>query len=261
LGSRITDRNFKVMRHRIDLRQETDVARLVATIAKYEGETGLPCLLVVIDTVARALGSGSDSDPKDMAALISAADTVRQSCKKPTVALIHHCGKDISRGPRGRSDLPGALDTCVLVERLENNSGNRATCEYAKDDPDGWAVDFHLEQVELGVDDDGDPITTCVLRKGEAYVFAPAKSKSTTAKPYRGERQRIFCRQLMKLAQKHPDGVERSLLRSHFLCELNAERQRDGQEPLSAKVGASTFRQVLIFCVIGRRLLSRKMAT
>jgi hypothetical protein len=246
LGDQITEQNLIVMRQRIDVRQPSDVARLLATIAQHERETGLPCLLIVIDTVARALGSGSDTDPKDMAALISAADTIRNAGSKPTVALVHHAGKDTSRGPRGRSDLPGAIDACVLVERLENGAGNRATCEYAKDDPDGWAVDFRLEQVELGTDEDGDAITSCVLREGEAHQFAPPKPKAgNAAKPWRGERQRIFVRQLLKLADKHPDGVDRSILRSHFLCELNAERQRDGHDALSAKAGASAFRQVL----------------
>jgi AAA domain len=151
LGKRITAKNLFIMRQRVDLRQPADVARLQATIAKHERETGLPCLLVVIDTVARALGSGHDTDPGDMAALISAADIIRQTEPfKPTVALIHHAGKDVGRGPRGRSDLPGAIDACVLVERLENGHGNRATCELAKDDDDGWAIDFRLEQVEIG---------------------------------------------------------------------------------------------------------------
>jgi hypothetical protein len=246
LGDRITEQNFIILRHRIDLRQHIDVARLRATIAKHERETELPCLLVVVDTVARALGSGNDTDPKDMAALISAADTIRQAGSQPTVALIHHCGKDTARGPRGRSDLPGAIDACVLVERLENGHGNRATCEYAKDDPDGWAIDFRLEQVEIGKDEDGDPITTCLLREGEAHQFAPAQPKAQAAKRWRGERQRILLRELRKLAAKHPEGVDRSMLRSHFLCELNSERQRDGQEPLKAKAGASLFRQVLM---------------
>ena len=177
LGDQITDRNLFIMRQRIDLRQQRDVDRLIATVAKHERETGTPCLLVIVDTVARALGTGTDADPKDMAALIAAADTIRHAGKQPTVALIHHAGKDIARGPRGRSDLPGAIDTCILVERLENGAGNRATCEYAKDDPDGWAIDFRLEQVELGKDADGDPITTCVVREGEAHRAAPAKRK------------------------------------------------------------------------------------
>jgi hypothetical protein len=246
LGDQITDENFIILRKRIDLRQPADVARLLATIAKHTRETGQPCLLVVVDTVARALGSGTDTDPKDMSALISAADTIRQAGSQPTVALIHHAGKDVNRGPRGRSDLPGAIDTCVLVERLENGAGNRATCEYAKDDPDGWAIDFRLEQVEIGADEDGDPITTCVLSEGEAHQFAPPKPKpSTNAKSYRGERQRMLSRAFRKLAAKHSEGVDRAMLRSHFLCELNTERQRDGQSPLSANAGSSLFRQVL----------------
>jgi hypothetical protein len=246
LDDRITEQNLIILRQRVDLREPDQVNRLIATIAKHERETGgLPCLLVVIDTVARALGSGHDTDPKDMAALIAAADTIRHAGSQPTVALVHHAGKDVNRGPRGRSDLLGAIDACVLVERLENGYGNRAICEYARDDPDGWAIDFRLDQVELGLDEDGDPITSCVLREGEAHLFAPAKPKAA-AKPYRGERQRILVRNFRKLAHKHPEGVDRSTLRSHFLCELNAERQRDGQEPLSAKLGASTFRQVLM---------------
>ena len=246
LGDRITEQNFIVMRQRIDLRQPGDVARLLATIAKHERQIGLPCLLVVIDTIARALGSGHDTDPKDISALISAADTIRQAePSKPTVALIHHAGKDVNRGPRGRSDLPGAIDTCVLVERLENGAGNRATCEYAKDDPDGWAIDFRLEQVEIGKDDDDDPITTCVLREGEAHKFAPSKPKSASAKPWRGSNQRIFMTQLNKLFARHPDGVERSLLRSHFILEMNAERQRDSQEQLDEKESAKVFRNTL----------------
>ena len=200
----------------------------------------------MIDTIARALGSGHDTDPKDMSALISAADTIRQAePSKPTVALIHHAGKDVNRGPRGRSDLPGAIDTCVLVERLENGAGNRATCEYAKDDPDGWAIDFRLEQVEIGKDDDDDPITTCVLREGEAHKFAPPKPKSSTAKPWRGSNQRIFMTQLNKLFARHPDGVERPLLRSHFILEMNAERQRNGEEQLDEKESAKVFRNTL----------------
>jgi AAA domain len=203
LGNRITEQNLIILRQRIDLRQAEHVERLIATIAKHEHDTGLPCLLVVVDTVARALGSGSDADPKDMAALISAADTVRQAGSKPTLALVHHAGKDVNRGPRGRSDLPGAIDTCVLVERLDNGAGNRATCEYAKDDPDVWAIDFRLEQVELGKDEDGDPITTCVLREGQTHGFAPPKAKPTTAKPWRGSNQRIFLKQLDKLFVRH----------------------------------------------------------
>jgi hypothetical protein len=246
LGDRITDKNLIIMRQRVDLRQPEDVTRLIATIAKHERETGLPCLLVVFDTLARAIGSGSDTDPKDMAALIVAGDAIRQANAGPTVVLIHHCGKDIAKGPRGRSDLPGAIDFCVLVERLENGAGNRATCEYAKDDPDGWAIDFRLEQVDIGKDEDGDPITTCVLREGEAHKVAPSKLKTTPpTRRWRGQRQRILRAQLLKLAAKHPGGVDRAQLRSAFMLELNNERNNDGSPKLTAAAAATAFRQTL----------------
>jgi hypothetical protein len=250
LGQQITDENLIIIRERMDLRTSTDQQRLIMTIAKHEAKIGLPCLMVVVDTVARALGSGNDTSPEDMAAFIVGADIIRQANSKPAIALIHHCGKDKGRGPRGRSDLAGALDTCVLVDWREENSanaGNRLTCEFAKDDPDGWAVDFRLEQVVVDHDEDGDEITTCVLREDTVYDVAPvpkAKAKKAEA-PWGGARQRIFVRELRKLAKRHPDGVARSLLRSAFLLELNADRQSDGDQPLTVAAGKAAFRQVL----------------
>jgi hypothetical protein len=66
------------------------------------------------------------------------------------------------------------------LEACQGREGWReraASSEYAKEDPDGWSVDFRLEQVELGKDEDGDPITSCIVREGEAHQAAPAKTK------------------------------------------------------------------------------------
>ena len=51
------------------------------------------------------------------------------------------------------------VDTEIHVEKTA--TGNTATITKNKDGVDGWSVGFDLEQVEWGIDEDGDPITSC----------------------------------------------------------------------------------------------------
>ena len=66
-----------------------------------------PPAVVVIDTLNRSL-AGSESDDKDMAAYIRAADAIRNAfgC---VVIVVHQCGVDATR-PRGHTSLAGAVD-------------------------------------------------------------------------------------------------------------------------------------------------------
>jgi hypothetical protein len=47
------------------------------------------------------------------------------------------------------------------VEKRE--SGNAATVEASKDEEDGWTFGFKLEIVEVGEDEDKEPITSCAV--------------------------------------------------------------------------------------------------
>jgi hypothetical protein len=114
---------------------------------------------VVIDTLNRAL-NGDENAPKDMAKFIRAADKIREAfgCAVP---VIHHCGIQGGR-PRGHSSLGGADDVQIAVER--NDAGIiTATVEHMKDGPAGATISFRLASVELGLDDDGEMITSLVV--------------------------------------------------------------------------------------------------
>ena len=50
---------------------------------------------------------------------------------------------------------------------------------------------------------------------------------------------------LRKLFNRHPDGVELGTLRSAFILEANAERQRNGKPPFSPDHARTTFNQTL----------------
>jgi hypothetical protein len=131
--------------------------------------TGSP-IVVVIDTLNRSL-AGSESDDKDMAAYIRAADAIRNAfgC---AVIVIHHCGIDATR-PRGHTSLAGAVDAQIAVKRdaMENIV---VTVERMKDGPEGDSLASGLEPIEVGTDTDGDPISSCVV--------LPVEETSSTAR-------------------------------------------------------------------------------
>jgi hypothetical protein len=91
------------------------------------------------------------------------------------VIIIHHCGVSGDR-PRGHTSLTGAADTQLAVSR----EGDRVIIrvEYMKDGPEGAEIVSHLERVPLGVDDDGDEISSCVVVAVEGVpAAATAKQK------------------------------------------------------------------------------------
>ena len=133
-----------------------------------------PPAAVCIDTLNRAL-IGDENKSDDMAKFIRAADLIREAfgC---LVLIIHHCGVKANR-PRGHSSLSGADDAQIAVER--NGAGLIiAKIEHMKDAEAGHTIACRLEAVDLGIDDDGDPITSCVIVEAEAGDAGPKLSKA-----------------------------------------------------------------------------------
>jgi hypothetical protein len=131
--------------------------------------------VVVLDTLNRSL-DGSESDDKDMGAYIKAADAIREAfgC---LVVIVHHCGVDGTR-PRGHTSLTGAVDAQIAVKR--DAAGNVvAEVEWMKDGPEGDVIVSKLDAVEVGIDDDGEPITSCVVEPVDITATAPAEPKLT----------------------------------------------------------------------------------
>jgi len=91
----------------------------------------------------------------------------------PNIMLIHHSGKDVARGARGHSSLRAAVDTEIELTR---DDFGVITAEVTKqcDGPTGYKFGYILRQIELGRDQDGDPVTTCLVEQtngsGDAKV-------------------------------------------------------------------------------------------
>ena len=154
--------------------------------------TDNPPALIVIDTLNRSL-NGSESRDEDMGAYVKAADAVRESLGA-AVMVIHHCGIEATR-PRGHTSLTGAADAQIAVKR-DQAGVICATLEWLKDGPEGAEVFSKLDPVDVGTDDDGDPITSCI-------IIAAEQVKKTAAAKLTKNQQTI----LTILQDAGPDGL------------------------------------------------------
>jgi AAA domain len=127
--------------------------------------------IVVLDTLNRSI-TGSENDPADMGSYVRAADMIREAFNC-VVIIIHHCGVEGTR-PRGHTSLTGAADAQLAVNR--DAAGNIVTkVEWMKDGPEGDKIVSVLEQVPVGTDEDGDDITSCVIRPSD---IAPTTTRA-----------------------------------------------------------------------------------
>lgn len=147
----------------IDLRQHTDISDLAAAVQAAGGRDGL----VVIDTLNRAAPGADENASKDMGQLIGACKELQRRIGG-LVLLVHHTGKDGTRGLRGHSSLYAALDAAVEVTRADNRrEWFVAKC---KDDEDGERHTFLLRVMELDCDEHGDPVTSCIVAPDEGVA-------------------------------------------------------------------------------------------
>ena len=122
-------------------------------------EAGLNEGVIVIDTLAQSAPGSDENSSAHMGTIIANAQLL-QKMTNSLVVLIHHTGKDTSRGARGHSSLYAALDAALEVKRTQG--GLEWLSAKVKDGASGNATSFRLERVALGQDEDGDEISSCV---------------------------------------------------------------------------------------------------
>jgi hypothetical protein len=145
--------------------------------AEFE-ERGAPLGLIIADTFARSLpGLDENSAPAMSDAIAKLVAFGREL--NALVLIVHHAGKDATRGLRGHSSLLAALDSSLEVQR----DGDKRTLKLvkAKNGPDGLSWPVELKPVTLGDDSDGDPITSCVAEFGERQEPTPSSADQSKA--------------------------------------------------------------------------------
>ncbi len=163
--------------------------------------------VAVLDTLNRAAPGADENDSRNMGEIIASAKKL-QTLIGGLVLLVHHTGKDASKGLRGHSSLHAALDAAIEVRR----DGDRREWLVAKskDGEDGTAYLFKLDVVELGTDEDGEAVTSCTVRRVEVAadevrrVLPPKAGNLKIAWDAIGEK-------LRKAGESRPEGAPESL--------------------------------------------------
>lgn len=163
----------------LTLDKAVDLKRLVDAVDAQLDALG-SVAMVVLDTMSQTM-SGDENEARDTAAYLRAiggAIRARYGC---AVVVVHHTGKDVSRGPRGSSAIRGNLDFLLEVDRPEGQMVAAMTVRKQKDGRDGECYPFAMDRVELGTDEDGDPITSLVAAHHDAVaaVLATAAERNT----------------------------------------------------------------------------------
>jgi hypothetical protein len=116
--------------------------------------------VIILDTLNRAAPGLDENSSAEMGNVIEAVKQL-QAAIGGLVVVVHHTGKDATRGLRGHSSLIAALDAAIEVKR----AGDLRVWEVAKskDGEDGKGQGFKLDRVHLGEDPDGDAVTSCVI--------------------------------------------------------------------------------------------------
>ena len=157
----IEDGAFGLLSEPLDLCTSDDADHLIDAI-RDGWDNGLA--LIVIDTLARTMGGGDENTAKDMGQFVRSIDRLRAETGAH-VMVIHHSGKDASKGARGSGSLRAAADTEIELTR----DGDVILAEQRKQRDmicDGVFA-YRLKSVFLGIDDDGDNVTSAVVEVAE----------------------------------------------------------------------------------------------
>ena len=177
-----------------NLLDKAHMKELIAAIKKVG-----PVAMIVIDTYARVMAGANENDAKDTGQAVAHCDLLHRVFKA-LVVLIHHSGKDATKGARGWSGLRAAADAEIEVVREGDARALRLT--KSKDGEDGLVWGFALEVVQIGVDEDIEPITSCVV------VDAPAPAVGGVSSRKLGSVETIVNAVIQEFALAQTEGIE-----------------------------------------------------
>lgn len=137
-----------------------------------------PFDIIVFDTFARVTTGANENSGEQMGVAIQNCEEIAASCGAMAL-VVHHSGKEDSKGPRGWSGITGAIDVEMEVKRDKDSDQRSITTSKQKDGEDNISYGFKLRTVVMGQDEDGDDITSCVVEYNNAGPVQKPKKLGT----------------------------------------------------------------------------------
>jgi hypothetical protein len=142
-----------VIRSQINMRSSlADMEALVASVDELVAEHEIKLELIIVDTLARSMGgNANENSSEDMGAIINNLGAI-QARYNSSLLVVHHSGKDATKGMRGHSSLLGAVDTELEITKILGKDERQGTImiRKQKDGEDGLTLGFKCVEIGLG---------------------------------------------------------------------------------------------------------------
>lgn len=159
--------------------------------------------LIILDTLARNFGPGDENSQKDMNAFVRGVDRLIEATGA-AVLVVHHTGKDDTKGERGSSAFRGALDTSIFVKRKGRTVTLINKAPHGKQKDAEEFEDIHLAAATVAFEMGGVEEKTLVLTLDTNPVQDEGEDEGSQREPFapRGARQKAIISALEKAAKQ-----------------------------------------------------------
>jgi hypothetical protein len=231
--------------------------------ASLQQEFGLPLGLIVVDTIAAAAGyaqQGAENDSAVGAHIMRVLQQVATACSC-VVLGVDHFGKNIEGGTRGASSKEAASElvlACLGERELSGRVVNtRLAIRKNRGGLQGQEYPFTLREVDVGVDEDNEKITTMVvdweLKPGSTKPASPTDPWEQGRKADTRQAMLLLKRVMMAVLAKEgvdlpsePNGpVVRMVDQEVVRTEFHDRTAADGTEEEKQKQRAQRFRRAV----------------
>lgn len=163
--------NLLILNEPVRIDNQSDMSRLKKAISQYKPA------LVIFDTFASLVSETDENSPSGAGRVLR---SVKETCRNSYTCslIIHHHGKDTSRGLRGASSFTNDVDYSLSLERQEGSMVTKLTCKKMKDGD--FFEEIHMEAcvVDLGLErQDGSQSTSLVMKQADTSLVSKPKVK------------------------------------------------------------------------------------
>jgi predicted ATP-dependent serine protease len=169
-----------IVRDTVSLLDPTHGAKLAETVKEAASRSVLPCKLVVIDTMSRAIAGGNENSGEVMTAAVQSIHDV-QKATGAHVLIVHHSGKNEAMGARGHSSLRAAIDTEIELYKNEDEEIVTVKITKQRDLEYGKPMPFRLRKIDLHLNKRQKMVTSCVVHHQDEMMAGDKTPKKRGA--------------------------------------------------------------------------------
>lgn len=160
------------------LLDEDNVESVYTAIKQTAVDSGQNPGLIIIDTMARNLCGGNESDSGDIGLMYNHLTEYWRQPFECCIGIIAHVGHGDKGRPRGSYDIEASADFSYLVQRPDSADNECILeCQKLKDEPIPSPIGFIANQHEVGVTDEcNNAITSLALSLSDKPIEKKAKA-------------------------------------------------------------------------------------